>query len=484
MKDGANGSYARRHTGAGVDRVSTSAPTSSLARKPQRDPMKILLIYPRWNYPTFGQLQEPLGLLHIGAMLRSLGHEVAFFDLAVDAIERADAALPDADLVCVSSSTVLFERACRVLDRIKHERPDLPVVLGGPHATLRPDEAVIRGFDAAASGEGEYTAADLVEAIRRGAPLYSVAGVTARREGDVVYGPSRGFEPDLDAFPDPDRTLIDYTKYFRDGIEFVGMMATRGCPYRCLFCKPMLDKLHGPKIRKRSQRRIAQEMAGIARSLGYKRFLFKDDTMVLGGVDYFVTLERELAAAGFTDPRWVCQARVDQVSAPLIEQMKRCGLEAVAFGVESGSQKVLDFYRKGIRIEQTIETFDLCHERGVGTLAFVMLGAPVETRRDLEDTVRLIERIRPDSLSFSIATPGPGNDLHDYAVESGVRNVTSLEGNDYQYNTRPIALSQLTPKDLAWAARAILDAVPNTFYKADLEARIDRLAASDAVSPG
>jgi radical SAM superfamily enzyme YgiQ (UPF0313 family) len=217
-------------------------------------------------------------------------------------------------------------------------------------------------------------------------------------------------------------------------------------------------------------------MAKIASSLGYKKYLFKDDTMVLGGLEYFVELEGELASAGLPDSQWVCQARVDQISVPLLEQMKRCGLGAIAFGVESGSQKVLDFYRKGIKVEQTIGAFDLCREHGVGTLAFVMLGAPVETREDLEATVRLVERIRPGSLSFSVATPGPGNALHDYAIEKGIRNVTSVEGNDYQYNTAPIKLAHVTAEDLSWAAKAIVAAVPTTYYKAELEARAARLS--------
>lgn len=438
--------------------------------------MNIILVYPRWNYPTFGQLQEPLGLLHIGAMLKAHGDTVKFFDLAVDAIECLDEALADADLVCISSSTVLFDRACLVLNRIKKKRSGLPVIIGGPHATLLTEDALMRGFDAAAIGEGEYTAVDLVEAIQKGAPLYEVAGAAAKKGDEVAYGPTRAFEPDLDTFPDPDRTLIDYSKYFSNDIEFIGMMATRGCPYNCLFCKPMLDKLHGYKVRGRSQKRIAEEMSSIAKSLGHKKFLFKDDTMVLGGVKYFVEFERELASAGLSDSQWVCQARVDQISAPLIEQMKKCGLEAIAFGVESGSQKVLDFFRKGIKVEQTVKAFDLCHEHGIGTLAFVMLGAPVETREDLEATVRLVERIRPESLSFSITTPGPGNALHDYAVENNVRNVTSVEGNDYQYNTDPIKLSLVTAEDVSWAAKAILEAVPNTYFKDELEARAKRLA--------
>jgi len=438
--------------------------------------MKIVLVYPRWDYPTFGQLQEPLGLLHIGAVLKARGHTVEFFDLAVDGIELVDEAVTDAGLVGISSSTVLFGRACLVLNRIKKKRPELPVIVGGPHATLMTEDAVIRGFDAAVIGEGEYTALDLVEAIQKGTPLHEVAGAAAKKGDEVVFGPSRGFEPDLDTFPDPDRTLIDYGKYFIDDIEFVGMMASRGCPYNCLFCKPMLDKMHGPRVRRRSPKRIAQEMSSIAKTLGYKRFLFKDDTMVLGGLEFFVDFERELAAAGLPDSSWVCQARVDQISAPLLEQMKKCGVEAIAFGVESGSQKVLDFFRKGIKIEQTIEAFDLCHEYGIGTLAFVMLGAPVETREDLEATVKLVERIRPDSLSFSIATPGPGNALHDYAVENKLRNVTAIEDNDYQYNTTPLKLSLVTAEDVSWAANAILDAVPNTYYREELEARANRLA--------
>ena len=157
--------------------------------------MNILLIYPRWNYPTFGQLQEPLGLLHLGAMLKAHGDAVQFFDLAVDAIERVDEALTDADLVCMSSSTVLFGRAGLVLDRIKAKRSDLPVIIGGPHATLLPEEAVLRGFDAAAIGEGEYTIIDLVEAIQKGAPLHEVTGVAAMKGDKVAFGPHREFEP-------------------------------------------------------------------------------------------------------------------------------------------------------------------------------------------------------------------------------------------------------------------------------------------------
>ena len=239
-------------------------------------------------------------------------------------------------------------------------------------------------FDAAIIGEGEDTTVDLVEAIRRGTPLPEVAGAAAKKGDEVVLGPDRGFEPDLDVFPDPDRTLVDYPKSFADDIEFVGRMASRSCPYECPFCKPMLDEMHGLPVRRRSPKRIVQAMANIASSLGYKRFPFKDD-MVPAGLDFFVDFERGLAAAGLPDSRWVCQARVDQGSSPLLERMKRCGVEAIASGVESGSQKILDFFRKGIEIERTIKAFDPCREYGIGTrIPSSAPSSPPATYRELQ----------------------------------------------------------------------------------------------------
>ena len=126
--------------------------------------MKILLAYPRWDYPTFGQLQEPLGIMCVAATLKAAGHEPLVVDLAVDPIEDLDAALVDAGMVGVSSSTALYGRACRVLDRIRQRRPGLPVVIGGPHATVLPEQTLARGFDAVALGEGEHTAVDMVAA--------------------------------------------------------------------------------------------------------------------------------------------------------------------------------------------------------------------------------------------------------------------------------------------------------------------------------
>jgi len=438
--------------------------------------MRVLLIYPRWDYPTFGEPQEPLGIICVGAALKEAGHEVLLVDLTVQPIEEVDRGIRSADAVCISSSTALYGRACRVLDRVKGSRPQLPVILGGPHATVLGGEALERGFDAAVAGEGECTAVELMEALERGRPLCQVPGVRAVRDGEVVYGGPRRFAADLDELPDPDRCLIDYEKYFDMGLTHIGLMATRGCPWNCLFCKPMQDELFGRRVRRRSIKRIAAEMARLAELFGKRNFLFRDDTLALAGPGWFRDLKAELSLAGLSDVSWSCQARVDQISEDILSAMKDAGLRGMAFGVESGSQKVLDFYRKGIRVEQTVRAFDLCREAGIGTHAFIMLGAPVETREDLDKTVGLVERIKPNSVSVSIATPAPGTAFHDYAVERDILNVDDPEEFDYQFNFEPVNLSRLTAPDLARAERAILDAVPGTSFREQMEARMEGLS--------
>jgi anaerobic magnesium-protoporphyrin IX monomethyl ester cyclase len=439
--------------------------------------MNILLVYPRWDYPTFGELQEPLGILHVGAMLKRAGHSVRMVDLTVDPIEALDEALLSAEMVGLSSSTAMYGRACKVLDRIRATRPDVPVVLGGPHATIQASESLRRGFDAVALGEGEHTAVDLAAAIADGRPLWEVPSVVALKDGAPTAGPVRPFEPDLDSLPDADRTLIRYEEYFKQGLNHIGMMPTRGCPWNCLFCKPMQDRLFGRKVRGKSIPRIVAEMKWIVDHLGKRQFLFKDDTLVLGGVEWFKEFDAELRAQGIHGVGWSCQSRVDQIDRPLVEVMKSAGLEGIAFGVESGSQRVLDYYRKGIKPSQTIAAFDLCHEMGIGTHAFIMLGAPVETKDDLKSTVELVRRIKTESVSVSVTTPAPGTALYDDIVARGLFNLKENEDSDYLHNSRPIKLSALSIADLAEAERAILDLVPTAFFRDQLEERLRKLVA-------
>lgn len=434
--------------------------------------MNILLIYPRFQYPAFGELQEPLGILSVAASLRAAGFGVEFCDLTLAAgVEAIDAPLSRADAVGMSCSTALFGRTLKVCGRIRELRPELPVVLGGPHATACPEESLRRGFDALVIGEGEATAVELFSCLAEGGDPARIPGVAVWREGKVLTGPPRPFIRDLDALPFPARDLVDYEGYKRNNLIHIGLFVSRGCPFSCSFCKPMQDTLFGKKVRARTPRSVVQEMKSAETLIGRRAFLFRDDTLTMLGSSWFEELGRALADAGMGDCRWSCQSRVDLITPELLRVMKQAGCQGIAFGVESGSQRVLDYYRKRIQVEDTIRAFDLCHELGIGTHAFIMLGAPIETREDVAATINLVRRIRPNSISTSFTTPAPGSQLYVDFFHGGPAPYAGYEEVDYLLNHVPLSHPHLSREELVAAQQELVRLVPTTFHPEALAAQ-------------
>ena len=436
--------------------------------------MNILLVYPRFQYQAFGELQEPLGILSVAASLRAAGFSIELCDLTLaKSLEILEAPLARAEAVGLSCTTALFGKALNILERIRSLRPELPVVLGGPHATACPEESLAKGFDALVIGEGEVTAVELFRClIVKGDPA-GMAGVAVLRSGKVVSGPARPFIPDLDSLPFPARDLVDYAGYKQNNLIHVGLFVSRGCPFCCSFCKPMQDKIFGTKVRGRSPENVVREMLQAKELIGLGPFLFRDDTLPMLGCRWFEGLGQAMASAGLSGSRWSCQSRVDLITRELLTVMKQAGCQGIAFGVESGSQRVLDFYQKKIKVEDTIRAFDLCHEFGIGTHAFMMLGAPIETREDLAATIALVRRIRPNSISTSFTTPAPGSKLYlDFSTD-GKCPYASYEEVDYLFNV-PLKHPHLSREELVAAQQALVDLVPTTYHPDALRAQRER----------
>lgn len=406
--------------------------------------MKILLIYPRYGYHNTGGFQEPLGILYISGALEKAGHETALLDLSFDdKLPQLEDLLDGVDMVGISSSTALYGRALETLRMLKSLRPDLPVVLGGPHATAMPESVVRDGFDAAVIGEGETSAPALAAALEKNLPLDIVHGIVFKAGEKIITTPPPPFIEDLDSLPHPDRSKLNYTEYFNRGLALAGVVAMRGCPYRCSYCKPMQEKLFGKKIRSRTAADVAIEVDNIARTIR-DRALFRDDAFTTHSPQWFTELGDKFREMNTPLWGWACQGRVDQITPERIDAMQRAGLRMIAFGVESGSQRILDYYRKGINVKQTILAFELCKSRGIGTHAFIMIGAPIETMSDIDETIKLLERIQPNSVSASITTPAPGTDLYEQTIKNGIYNISDWTESDYMANNRPIALDHLT----------------------------------------
>ena len=161
------------------------------------------------------------------------------------------------------------------------------------------------------------------------------------------------------------------------------------------------------RMRKRGPEDVALEMAELAERYNPPILYFKDDTLSANGLDWFARFQEVLSANGVTQ-RWKCNTRVDKVSPKILDAMAAAGCEEVVFGVESGSQRILDFYQKDIAVEDTIKAFALCKERGIRAGANVILGAPMETAEELDQTYKLLEKIEPDHFWVFFATALPG----------------------------------------------------------------------------
>jgi radical SAM superfamily enzyme YgiQ (UPF0313 family) len=209
----------------------------------------------------------------------------------------------------------------------------------------------------------------------------------------------------------------------------------------------MQDMLFGKKLRKRNPESVVEEIEQAIALTGHKFFLFRDDCLTALKQDWFerfrAEIERRKIKITFSG-----QTRVSDLDEETLLVLKSLGLVGLAFGVESGSQKVVDYYRKSFKVEQSIHAFDLCHKHGIGTHCFIILGAPDETREDLQLTIDLVKKIRPESVTVSRLSPAPGTYLHSECTEKGILKEVEWEEWDFYKNQSPLKLTHLTDADL------------------------------------
>ncbi|MBN2208575.1 MAG: B12-binding domain-containing radical SAM protein [Candidatus Coatesbacteria bacterium] len=381
--------------------------------------MQFTLVYPRFDYQGGILDEEPLGILYVASSLRDAGHAVSLIDLTFETrLERFAGECVEADVIALGFTSPLFGRAKRVLKFVKSAAKNATIVAGGVHATILPEEVLRAGFDYAFIGEGERSIVEFAERLSSGAAR-DTPGIACLENGNLSQSLPAPFIENLDSLPFPARDLIDYGRYERRaGLNQVGMIATRGCPFKCSFCKPTLDKLFG-KLRKRSAENVASEIEEVIGRFGPGvGIFFKDDTMSLLGLSWFEELEGILTSRRLS-PKWHCSARVDTVNPKLLAAMKRCGCRVISFGVEAGSQRILDFYRKDITPSQVEDAFRWCRKVGIQATANVILGAPDETRDELQATFDLMRRIKPADIYVYFCSALPETDMYWAIAEAG-----------------------------------------------------------------
>lgn len=411
--------------------------------------MNTLLVYPYFNYVGKSGLFPPLGIIYIASIIRQAGYRLKFVDLTFEkTLEKIAKEAIDSDLIVMSATTPLFGRALSVLNFAKKINPSLTAIIGGPHATVDPLQVLRDGFDIAVVGEGEETIAELLEALDKRQSLEYVLGIAFKKDGKFVQTSPRPPIEDLDKIPFPARDLL--SPLYNGPVNVI---VGRGCPYNCKFCQPMQRKLFGPKIRMRSVENVIKEIEILIdiypRRIGRHGISFMDDIFPINK-SWVYSFCQKLRERNLK-VKWFCNSRVNLADEQMFKEMQKAGCIAVCFGVESGSQKILDWLGKGITVEQTKNAFNICHKLGLHTFAYLMIGTPGETKQDLEETVNLIKEINPTGIAIARTTPTPGSYLYENTKEAGTLNISDYSEFDYySYAKYPIKLEYLSAKDLTF----------------------------------
>ncbi|MFP3903454.1 MAG: B12-binding domain-containing radical SAM protein [Armatimonadota bacterium] len=381
--------------------------------------MRVLLIFPRFRYPSG---DPPLGVAYLAASLREAGHEPYIFDgtfsrRPVDDLRRL-LREREFDLVGCTVLTSMLDSAAEVF-RTCAKYSHSPVIAGGPHATVMPQQTLgLEGVDAVLVGEGEET---FVQMADLGGDYTQVPGFWYHENGGIAHTDPASPIEDINAIPFPARDLLDMARYMeiwyqldavKYGLRGTSILGSRGCPYNCAYCQPTLRKIFGRQVRFRSPENIVTELQQLKSNYNPDGVMWLDDTFLIDQ-DWMRDLCDRIIEADL-DMIWGCNIRADRADREILAYMQRAGLRIVHVGIESASQRVLDdIYHKGITIEQVKHTVTTAHDLGLNVRGYFMLGAPTETEEELWKTVQLANRLPLDDVSFSITTPLPHTHLYE-----------------------------------------------------------------------
>ncbi|MCS7114294.1 MAG: radical SAM protein [Nitrososphaerota archaeon] len=384
--------------------------------------MKVTLVNP--PYPKEAHQHPPLiplSLGYLGAVCERNGHEVTVIDCQGERLSFEDfrrrLAHTDADVVGITSATLTYKSALKIADISKEILPECTTVLGGCHATFWDVNALNEcpSLDVIVRKEGEITFLELLHKLEKREPLKDVKGITFRNGDKVVKNEDRPYIENLDDLPFPAHHLLNLNAYRKMGKLIIPLMTSRGCVYWCDFCTAV--RMFGRKYRMRSPKNVVDELEYFHKKYNVEQFTFYDDTFTVD-TKRVEEICDEMKRRKL-DLQWDCETRVDMVNRPLLQKMKEAGCIAIWFGVESGSQMIIDKMHKKIKIEQTRKAFEMAHEVGLMTVASVILGFPGETEETAWETVNLVKSLDPNDVGFYIATPYPGTPLYETVKEKG-----------------------------------------------------------------
>lgn len=382
---------------------------------------------PMGNVEVLSHVQ-PTNLGYLAAVIERAGMSVDIWDYetepfsAVGFLTRLRDTAPR--VLGLTAMTPTIINAHNIAALAKKHFPDLVTVIGGVHSTSLPRQTMeeFPAFDLIATHEGEETFTEICRTVLDGGKPQGLRGTWWRDGERIVEEPKRGVIADLDALPFPARHLYIDTQRDRKGhhsrgvpnsFRSVDILVSRGCPFGCTFCSTER------KVRWRSPENIYTEIMEVKERWGLDHLGVASDTFSLKR-DWALAVCEVFARAGIKS--WDTNTRVDRVDLELLQKMAASGCTKLAFGVESGSERISSLNGKKIRMDQVERSVRMAHEAGIKNIEgnFIIGSHPDETLDDVEHTARMIRTLPFSFVSVSIIVPYPGTKNYDIMKEAGL----------------------------------------------------------------
>lgn len=386
--------------------------------------MKKLVLVNTWK-----MIYPPLGLGYVASYL----HEhldsiiIEIIDSSENIKEKIIKSRPD--VIGFTSTTPNY---IQVIDIIKDVKKDLdvPVMLGGSHITSLPQK-LSEYVDIAVIGEGEETVCELMNLFNKkeefkNSELKKIEGIVYHNNEKNIVTPQRELIEPINKIPFPDRSLFDMQDYLRPAdilvnheyLRGTSMLTSRGCPYKCIYCQvPQQWR----KLRLHTAEYVAREIKLLVDNYKVEGIAIIDDLFILSikRIEQLIEYLKKYGILG--EVKFLVDGRSNLINKKLLELLKQLNVVQMALGIESGSERILNYLKKdSVTVEQNKNAVVLAKKYGIGIYAQFMMGTPTETNSDMHETIKFIKEQPLNSVHLSVTTPLPRTELWNYCKKQGI----------------------------------------------------------------
>lgn len=413
--------------------------------------MRILFVHTQEDHyslekPLEGHERMQFGISYISALLKREGHETRLVVPTRQTAGVLDEHIRDFEpgLVCFTSVYTEYAFMSELAAGVKKAHPDLFLLVGGPHASLKPDDCLASAFDAVCTGEGELATLELVSQLENGISPTGIANLYIKHGDEVEKNPQRPFFEDLDSLPFPDREM--WLPWISNEYSRPSVLLGRGCPFQCTYCcNHALARLAtGKYVRLRSPENIVEEILDLKATYPYMSEVYLEVETLGFNQEWAIELCRQLEQmnADLEIPiEFGSNLRITPHSDydDLFTAFKKCGFRFVNIGLESGSERLRrEVLKRNYSNDDIIKAVREAKEHGLEVGIYNLIGIPGETRRDFRDTIKVTRACQPGWFLLSVFFPYPGTVLHTVCEESGL-----LDGPiEHGYERRKPIMSQ------------------------------------------